>query len=287
MSVPDVLVIGLRAATFVAAFQAAGAAWFLWLFGDELAGAARPVAKLAARSAVAGLLLCIGHELAEPARLTGGLDGILSLRFQNMVLASNVGTAVAIRVLGLAMVGAGAAKPSRLGGATALTGATLVAASFAFVGHTATHEPRWPLAVLLIVHLIIVAFWFGALRPLLLATRHEEVGANGRLIERFSKLATWLVPVILLAGLGLAGLLLPSLAALREAYGLLLIAKVGGFAVLLALAALNKWRLGPRIGAGEAGALVAFRRSVVAEWWLIAAVLSVTAVMTALFSPGH
>ena len=57
--------------------------------------------------------------------------------------------------------------------------------------------------------------------------------------------------------------------------------------LLLALAALNKRRLGPRISAGEAGALVAFRRSVAAEWWLIAAVLSVTAVMTALFSPGH
>jgi putative copper export protein len=34
-------------------------------------------------------------------------------------------------------------------------------------------------------------------------------------------------------------------------------------------------------------AIHAFRRSVLAEWILIAAVLAVTAAMTALFSPTH
>jgi putative copper export protein len=55
---------------------------------------------------------------------------------------------------------------------------------------------------------------------------------------------------------------------------LLLLAKVTGFAALMALAALNKWRLGPAIADGSAGALGSFRRSVFVKWVLIAAVLA-------------
>jgi putative copper export protein len=53
----------------------------------------------------------------------------------------------------------------------------------------------------------------------------------------------------------------------------------------MGLAALNKWRLGPAIGAGDAGALVYLRRSVLLEWLLLAAVVTATATMTGLFSP--
>jgi copper resistance protein D len=65
----------------------------------------------------------------------------------------------------------------------------------------------------------------------------------------------------------------------------LLLAKVAGFAVLLGLAALNRWRFGPAIAAGRARALESLRETVLAEWILIAAVVAVTAVMTGLFSP--
>ncbi len=74
---------------------------------------------------------------------------------------------------------------------------------------------------------------------------------------------------------------------LWTAYGVSLLAKVSGFAALMGLATLNKWRLGPAIAAGHAPALRNFQRSVVAEWSLIVAVLVVTATMTGLFSPIH
>jgi putative copper export protein len=56
-------------------------------------------------------------------------------------------------------------------------------------------------------------------------------------IERFSATATRLVPVILLAGVAMAVVLLPNVAALGEPYGELLIAKVVGFSLLMGLAA--------------------------------------------------
>jgi putative copper resistance protein D len=61
--------------------------------------------------------------------------------------------------------------------------------------------------------------------------------------------------------------------------------KVAGFAVLMGFAALNKWRFGPALSRGDARATAAFRRSLAAEYVLIAAVLSVTAVLTSFYSP--
>jgi putative copper export protein len=93
------------------------------------------------------------------------------------------------------------------------------------------------------------------------------------------------VPVILLAGVAMAALLLPNLAALREPYGRLLIAKVVGFALLMGLAAANRWRLGPAMVERRTGSERRFRRSLAAEFVLIAAILTITAVMTSFFSP--
>jgi putative copper export protein len=83
----------------------------------------------------------------------------------------------------------------------------------------------------------------------------------------------------------MALLLVPALAVLATPYGELLIAKLIGFALLMGLAAANKWRFGPAIARGEARAAHLFRRSVVSEYVLIIAVLAITAVMTTFFSP--
>jgi putative copper export protein len=275
----DLIAIGLRALEFVAVLQAAGVALFLWLFGGSLERAARPIGTLAVSTAAAGLVLSIGHALVEPARLAGEFSGILDPSLQGMLLASDAGTTTAIRVLGLAMVAGGSLKPSRLG---------TIAASFAFMGHTASDDRRWLLAALLILHLMLVAFWFGALWPLLVAVKRESLAVAGRVIEEFSRVAVWLVPIVFLAGLGLAVAFVPDLASLRTPYGLLLLTKVAGFALLMGLAALNKWRLGARIARGEGAVLQAFRRAVLAEWVLIVGVVTVTATMTGLFSAtGH
>lgn len=283
----DTLAIGVRALSFVAALQAAGMTFFLWLFGDELLHSARRIAGAAARTAVIGLLATIAYQLIEPARLAGSWSGVLDGSLQAALLASPVGTATTVRLLGLVLVALGALTQARMGAAVCLIGGTLIAVSFTFMGHTATHDQRWFLVALLVVHLLIVAFWFGALRPLQLVGRYEDLARNARIIERFSKLAAFLVPAIFVAGVGLSLILVPSVAILGMPYGQLLLSKVAGFALLMALAALNKWRFGPQIASGNAAALRRFGRSVIVEWWLIVAVLFATAAMTGLFSPEH
>ena len=283
----DFVAIGLRALAFAAVLQAAGVPLFLWLFAAHLDRAAKPIGTLAVHSAIAGVVLTLGQAAVEPARLAGEFRGILDPALHGILLSSAAGTTVAIRLLGLAMIAAGCIRYSRFGAAAALIGSTLIVASFAFMGHTASDDNRWLLAVLLIIHLLIIAFWFGALWPLLLATRCETAAKIGAIIEQFSQLAIWLVPMLFIAGLALAITLLPSSASLLTPYGMLLLSKITAFGILLGLASLNKWRFARRIGGGDTAALRALQRSVTTEWLLIVGVVSVTAVMTGLFAPGH
>ncbi len=284
---PDIVSIGLRAVSLVAVLQAAWVAMFLWLFGGTLARSAGTIRSLGICTAAAGAFFTLAHHLVQPARMTGSFSGLFDGSLQAMLLSSDAGATNAIRILGLVLLVVGFSKLNRLGEAIGLIGATLVAVSFGLMGHTATHDQRWVLVALLVVHLLIIAFWFGELLPLYMSEARETVEDNALVIGNFSAIAAWLVPIIFVAGLGMSVLLLEELNNLWTAYGVSLLAKVSGFAVLMGLATLNKWRFGPAIVAGHAPALRNFQRSVVAEWGLIVAVLVVTAVMTGLFSPTH
>jgi putative copper export protein len=127
----------------------------------------------------------------------------------------------------------------------ALVGAVLACFAFALTGHTSVGVHRLALAGLLMLHVYVVAFWFGALVPLYLASSRETLARAWELTERFTRVATWVVPVILLAGSTMAYPLLPNVAALREPCGQLLITKVVGFALLMGLAAANNGDSGP------------------------------------------
>ena len=60
-----------------------------------------------------------------------------------------------------------------------------------------------------------------------------------------------------------------------------------GFVMTLQGTGIVFWRLGPAIPARDSVALRTFRRSVALEWVLIVIVVTVSALLTALFSPGH
>src|SRR5690606_18361444 len=205
----DSIAIGLRALAFIAALQAAGASLFLSLFAEDLEHAGVAVRSFAWRTAAAAVLIAVAHQLVEPARLTGDLSGVHDGSLQAVLLASDVGTTTSVRILGLALILIGGLAHGRAAGIVALAGSTMVAASFTLMGHTAAADERWLLAPVLFLHLFIVAFWFGALWPLHLATRLEPPGAAAQVVERFSRLAAWWVPALFLAGLVMAVVLLP------------------------------------------------------------------------------
>jgi copper resistance protein D len=281
----DVLSVTLRALSFVLLFQAAGVAIFVALFGGRLAGSRDAVRRLGQAAALAAIVSVAAHYALEAARMAGELSGMWDPALQAMVWHSPSRAALICRLAGLLLIALGLQVASPRSMIAAVGGAVLATGAFALTGHTSVDVHRGTLATLLMFHLLVVAFWFGALWPLYLASLRETPARASDIIERFTSIATWLVPVILLAGIVMALLLLPSVSALGQPYGELLIAKIIGFAVLMGLAAANKWRLGPALVIAPLQSGRWFRRSVAAEYVLIAAVLTITAAMTSLFSP--
>jgi len=281
----DIAAAAIRALSLVAMLQAAGMALFIALFQRRLSLSASSIRRSGRCSALIALLLIVAHHGLIAARMTGELADVWDGSLQWQLLRSSAGIATVAGGLGLLLIAVNVDRRDAIARVLRIAGPGIVTGSFLLTGHTSTHTPRWALAGLLWTHLSIAAFWLGALPGLLCAARREPLAAAAGLIAAFTAVATGLVPLIALAGIGMALLLLPNAAALRQPYGELLLVKLGLFAALMGLAALNKWRLGPRLASGGAAALAPFRRSVIGEYLLITGVLAVTANLTTFFSP--
>ena len=193
--------------------------------------------------------------------------------------------AILISLLGLVFILAGLRLSGTADQVWVLVGWVLAMSSFTFVGHTVDHSARWLLSLALFAHAYVAAFWFGGLLPLWLISLNESSALTALVIRRYSMLATKLVPVLFLAGMLLAVGLLQRFDDLTSPYGLLLLTKLGGFLLLLALASINKWRLVPAIDRSDQRATVILRTTLIAEYILIILIFIVTAALTTFTSP--
>jgi putative copper export protein len=281
----DILSVTLRAFAFVTLFQAGGIALFLALQESEPRAAGPPLRRLGILSAQLAAILLIAQYLLEAARMSGELAGMLDPTLQRLLIRSAASVSLFWQLLGLMLIAVGLRRRGSRGSTVGVIGVVILLAPFTLAGHTSTGSRRWLLSPVLLAHLSVVTFWFGALLPLYLISLREPADTSARIVTRFSVLAAWLVPGLFVAGITLAAGLLPNLAALGRPYGLLLMAKLAGYCVLMLFAALNKWRFGPALRSGEREAGRRFRYALAAEYGLIVAVLGVTAVMTTFYSP--
>jgi putative copper export protein len=281
---PDWVAVAVRALGLTCLYQAAGAALFIALFTRELPDLRARIGRLAVLTAVPGMALILMQAPLAAARMAGDYSGLTNSTLLQLAWHSSHGLANAVQVTGLALIVV-SLHARRKSVAAAVLGAVLAACALVLTGHTSVNPRRALLAPLLCVHLLVVAFWFGALAPLWLAIANETPADAARVLRRFSALASWLVPGIALAGLAMALLLIDAVAVLRRPYGLLLLAKLGLFTVLVVLAAVNRWRFTPALQAPAVPARRALQRSIVAEYLLIITVLAVTATLTTLYSP--
>ncbi|MEO8315320.1 MAG: CopD family protein [Pseudomonadota bacterium] len=258
---------------------------FLVLFGSELGASRLRILSTGLIAAVAGLIILPGQFALEAGRMAGSLSGVMDLELQRFALSTASATVLMARMIALLMLVVAMVRGGKWLQSVGISGVVLIAISFALIGHTAASTIRWLLGPLIVVHVLIVCFWFGELRPLIQVVSVEPSLIGARVVERFSRIAVVLVPMILVAGVVIAALLLPSVNSLRSAYGMGLIAKLLAFALLMGLAALNKWRLGPALAVGDNLARRRFSVAVAAEWGLIALVLVGTAALTTFTSP--
>lgn len=282
----DIIAAALAAAGFVAVCQAAGATLFTVLFAGRMGASERSIRSLGTAAAAVGIAMVAIRTLLEPAHLAGAAVGLADWSLHLLVMTSDTGTAAALRLVGFALVATMLWRSGRAADIGALVGSVAACVSFALTGHTAASPARPLLLPLLTAHLLLAAFWFGALWPLRIVIRRETASAAGAVLDDYSRLATGLVPALALAGIAMATALANPLTAVPDTgWGRLLLLKLGLFILLMGFAAVNKLRLVPRLRAGDRQAAPALRQSIACEIVLILMVLAATAAMTGLFAP--
>jgi putative copper export protein len=214
---------------------------------------------LAAAGALAWIVL-LGRQMEGAP----GLPSIAILR--QICVQTGFGRALAAAALlslGLAAI---ALRSDRWAGARiTVSGALLVC--LAFIGHAAaTPGLAGPVRVgVMALHLLAAGVWLGGLPPLARAMRQQGPAVE-RLLRRFGVIGLMAVCTILATGLG-SGLFVLSMTAgrLGPSYLAVLSAKLSLVALLLALAALNRFRLTPLIARDGERAVATLRRSILLE----------------------
>jgi len=159
-----------------------------------------------------------------------------------------------------------------------------LAYTFTLTGHIAEFDLIAKL--LLVLHVMIMAWWFGSLLPLRsLCTRlaYQELF---KVMEKFGQLASIFVPMLLLAGLILAYRLTGSLTALvNTSYGQVLLLKVLSVVAILGLAALHKYQLVPQLKLNQGRRML--KASLTLEIAVALIILSITTGLTSFVGPSN
>nr|WP_256476231.1 CopD family protein [Siccirubricoccus soli] len=275
----------MRAAYYTGSLGGAGLAFFALLFGARGEVDSARLRRWTAGAALLGLAAGVGVLTAQVAELTGG-ESFLDAEAWGVVLASRAGTSYGLGAIGLLLLLIASLAQGLCWTAAAAAGGVLACASYAFLGHTTSLTPRPLLASLLLVHLLVAAFWIGSLPPLAWAARRPGPGA-AQLVEDWARVAALAVPVLVTAGLLLAWW---SLGGVRQLfgswYGLALLVKVSLVAVMLAFAAWPRFRLPPALAACAPGAGARLARSVEVEAVVALLVLYAAAEMVSTSSEG-
>ena len=150
-------------------------------------------------------------------------------------------------------------------------------------------------------HLLAAGAWLGALLPLIGVLGAPDATAPVNPLrraalatQRFSILGVASVLIILISGIVNAAYTLMSAAALvTSQYGWLLLVKVGIFAIIIAIAAINRFSLTPKLvsaayGSGEQRAIVyRLRRNAITECVLGFAIVAIVGKLGITLPGGH
>jgi putative copper export protein len=283
LSAWDAAAIGIKAILYAATLSAAGGVFFLFYSAALLSAAHnRSIRRWAGLCTAAALIASVVRLSILAGSMGETAPSLVGGTMLRMVLQAGEARATGIRVAGLLLIASLAIthRPSLL----ALLGAVIAATSFAWIGH-ASATGRWSVA-LLSLHLIAVAFWLGALVPLLIVGADGALPPLARTAKRFGEIAVVGVGVLLLAGTLLLATLLRHFSDLWNTdYGRLVSGKLVAVSMLLGAAAVNKLRFTPRLQVEDAAAVLGLKRSIRAELLLGSLILAITAAFTSLVGP--
>lgn len=270
-----------RWALYAAMLLAAGSALFTLLVATPSGArtATFGLGRIAAIVAAIAYVLALGFGGAE--MMLGGGGALFSVDTWARGFKSTLSPSAAIGVPAMLVLiyAFGNAEKPKTGALT--VGAVAAVASFLVTGHAATAPPVWLMATVVAVHLFCTAFWFGALYPLYQTAKSATPAEAGAVMTKFSQWAVASVAVIVLSGIVITWVQVQSPAnLLGTVYGNGLLRKLMLVAIILGLAAYNKFALTPALEKGEASGAKRIQRTIRIEFVLYVLILGAAMTLT-------
>lgn len=239
---------------------------------------------------VLGLILAVVDFFLQVGLFAdAGWVGLVDSSYIAMIWDSPLGRQFVLRVLGflilMLLIGWSWKRQQALQWLVlvAVLALSLLCFSCLQAGHTVEQASwvQWALSV----HFLIGLWWMGCLLPLALSCKRLEPVNLQQLMQRFGTIASFLVPILLVAGVALAYALTGTLHHLfTSTHGQLLLAKIALVAGLLGLAAYHKLNLVPQLT--EPNQPQSLQASIYWEMSLGLAVLLLTAVLSGMVGPA-
>jgi putative copper resistance protein D len=266
------------------------------LRGHAGARVTRRLLQLAAGASVLGLIATIFGMWAMARGMGGGDAAATWAIILTLLTQTTVGTTWILRVM-LLLLAVGSARapviPVRVRTLLSTVLGAGALATLAWGGHAAMSEGAraWLHLGADVAHLLVAGAWFGALVAFVLVAQHasaEKTAASVRLLadtaQGFARLGSAIVAILLVSGtINYVLIVGPTPSGLiANAYGRLLLVKLGLFAGMLLLATANRFRFAPAVAQAlregdAAGAVATLRRSLRMETGLAFAVLILVA----------
>jgi copper transport protein len=236
----SILIWFARIGVYLGLFAGVGGVFFVAWIGQGPAGG--PVILTALYIGLASAIASLGLQGIDLLGLS--LGGIFTIAPWKVALGTSLGPSLLLAIAAMLVARLAWRSPS-LTIAWGLTALSMVGAGSALAasGHASTASPQWLTRPSVLIHGVGVAYWVGALAPLAVMA-HRRANTLPSVLKRFSAGAVPVVGLLALTGLVLACVQLASVSALFQTrYGVLLSIKLVLVALLLVLAAFNRYRL--------------------------------------------
>jgi len=171
--------------------------------------------------------------------------------------------------------------PGRISG---LLGGFLILASLGASGHA--FSSGWLMTPVFFIHTLVAGTWLGAIWMLRNILLPGNSGQLTHVLNTFSRMATWIVAVLLVSAVILIVFQLNNVTELlMTEYGNWILLKITVVLSALILAAVNRWKFVPALNENNQTVFQKLRKSVYVEGILLVVVIGITSILASTVPP--
>jgi putative copper resistance protein D len=234
---------------------------------------------LVKRSSIIGCIIAFLSFLSIPGNMGGDLKSIIDPELIQLTLETISGKATLLSLIGFIIIYFSCLKQSIVFYLLSVVGISSLLLSFVMFGHSTKHGLVGQF--LIIIHLVGLSYWIGALLPLRKMCNFIDKEKLKIVAHLFGIYAIGYVGVLITAGLIFSYILLGDISALISTdYGNVLLIKMIVVSTLLSLGAINKFKIIPNLSIDQNLGLKRLKKSIQTEILCVLLIFFLTSLLT-------